>query len=133
MADEGALILVVEDEALIAIDLDAILQDAGYRVLVANSVPAALEMVSHQKPDVAILDVNLGGSTTFDLADALSVQNIRLIFLTGHSKKFIPERLRDRPIIAKPFLPSVVLEAVGAELRIQASNTVCGVTKNQET
>ena len=81
MVDERACVLIVEDEALIAMDLEAILQDAGYRVLVANSVPAALEMVSHQETDVAILDINLGRSTTFDLADALSVQNIMQNFL----------------------------------------------------
>ena len=126
MVDQIACVLIVEDEALIAMALEAILQEVGYRVLVANSVPAALERCRIRETDVAILDVNLGRST-------ISVQNIGLIFLTGHSKTFIPERLRDRPIIAKPFLPSVVLEAVGVELRMRAANTAYGVMKNQET
>jgi DNA-binding response OmpR family regulator len=50
MAGESGLVLVVEDEALIAMNLEAISQEAGYRVAVANSVAVALKMTSQERP-----------------------------------------------------------------------------------
>ena len=65
MSDRGvARVLVVEDEALIAMDLQALLEEAGYQVLgPANSSAAALALIDNEEPDVALLDVNLGRST----------------------------------------------------------------------
>ena len=62
----NARILVVEDEALIAMDLQALLEEAGYHVLgPANSSAAALALIDNDEPDVALLDVNLGRSDAF--------------------------------------------------------------------
>lgn len=118
-----ALILVVEDEALIAMDLQFLLEEAGYRVLgPASNVTRAFNLVDKLNPDLALLDVNLGGADVFAFADALASRSVRMIFLTGHSVRRLPETHRHRPLVGKPFLPSIVLDAVRREL--QASG--CG-------
>lgn len=109
----NASILVVEDEALIAMDLQALLEEAGYRVLgPANSSVAALELLQGDNPDVALLDVNLGRSDVFSVANELAARGAKLIFLTGHTAQKLPQAHRHRPLVAKPYLPHVLLKAV---------------------
>ena len=72
-SDGKARILVVEDEALIAMDLQALLEEAGYNVLgPANTSEAALALIANDEPDVALLDVNLGRSDAFGVANVLA-------------------------------------------------------------
>jgi CheY-like chemotaxis protein len=106
-------ILIVEDETLIAMDLQGLLEDAGYRVLgPVGSVTDALGVLDNEAPDMALLDVNLGGETVFPVASALARRNARIIFLSGHSAQHLPEEHRHRPLVTKPYLPSTVLDAV---------------------
>ena len=118
MGSEVATVLVVEDEALIALDLQALLEETGYRVLgPANSSAAALKLLDETDPDVALLDVNLGRSEdVFDVANELATRKSRVIFLTGHTVQRLPQAHRHRPLISKPYLPHVVLRAVQAAL-----------------
>ena len=110
-------VLVVEDEALIAMDLQALLEDAGYHVLgPANSTAAAMALLDGNEPDVALLDVNLGRSDVFGVANALADRKTKLIFLTGHTAQKLPQAHRHRPLVAKPYLPHVLLQAVQSAL-----------------
>jgi CheY-like chemotaxis protein len=109
----SASVLVVEDEALIAMDLQALLEEAGYRVLgPANSSAAAMALLAGQDPDVALLDVNLGRSDVFGVANELATRKTKLIFLTGHTAQKLPPAHRHRPLVAKPYLPHVLLQEV---------------------
>ena len=114
----SANILVVEDEALIAMDLQMLLEDAGYRVIgPANSTAAALALLERdEKPDIALLDVNLGRSDVFGVANALANRNTDFIFLTGHTAQKLPQAFRHRPMVTKPYMPHVLLQAVHAAL-----------------
>ena len=113
MPSDLTTVLVVEDEALIALDLQATLEDAGYRVLgPANSPATAINLIDKNLPDVALLDVHLGRSDVFDVADRLATRNTRLIFLTGHTIQRLPARHRHRPLVPKPYMPNMVLQAV---------------------
>ena len=104
--------LVVEDEALIAMDLQSLLEDAGYRVLgPANSTASAMALLNGDAPDVALLDVNLGRSDVFGVANELATRKTKLIFLTGHTAQKLPLAHRHRPLVAKPYLPHVLLQA----------------------
>jgi CheY-like chemotaxis protein len=124
----SANILVVEDEALIAMDLQMLLEDAGYRVIgPANSTAAALELLDgEEQPDVALLDVNLGRSDVFGVANALADRNTQFIFLTGHTAQKLPPVYRHRPMVTKPYMPHVLLQAVRSALsqRKPGSETV---------
>ena len=108
-----ARILVVEDEALIAMDLQALLEEAGYRVLgPANSCEAALAIIDKDEPDVALLDVNLGRTDAFGVAAVLAERKTQVIFLTGHTAHKLPQAHRHLPLVSKPYLPQVLLQAV---------------------
>jgi CheY-like chemotaxis protein len=110
-------VLVVEDEALIAMDLQMLLEDAGYRVLgPANSTDSALAILKKEKPDAALLDINLGRSDVFTVANALSTGATRVIFLSGHSAQRLPPDHRHRPLVTKPYLPQVLLQTLGRVL-----------------
>src|SRR5256886_13609872 len=98
--------LSVKDEAVIAMDRRSLLEEAGYRVLgPANSTAAAMALLSGDEPDVALLDVNLGRSDVFGVANELATRKTRLIFLTGHTAQKLPPAHRHRPLVAKPYLP----------------------------
>ena len=108
IADEGTelaglRLLVVEDDYLVAADMCASLRRRGAAVMgpVAN-VRRSRELVRQQRPDVALLDINLNGHLAFDLAHELESEGIRTIFTTGYDVAFLPESLRDSPCLQKP-------------------------------
>jgi DNA-binding response OmpR family regulator len=111
-------ILVVEDEALIAMDIQYLLEEAGYHVLgPASTIGKAVALLETGVPDLALLDVNLGGTDVFPLADELASRDVKFIFLSGHSARRLPEPHLRRPLVSKPFLPATVLEAIRKEIR----------------
>lgn len=97
-------ILIVEDEYLIAADLEAQIRDDGGNVArLALSVEAAEEELG-SRSDIAgvILDINVGGNTSFGLADALMEAGLPFVFFTGYRSISIPDRFIGVPRIAKP-------------------------------
>jgi two-component system, response regulator PdtaR len=71
------LVLIVEDEFFIALELESALIESGYSVLgPATSVKAALDMLAHQRPDGAILDVHLGREVVTPVALKLKAMGV---------------------------------------------------------
>lgn len=102
-------ILIVEDEPLIAEDLRAHLEELGYEVCAAcdNALDAMAEVVA-RKPDLLLLDINLGdGPDGVQLAEKVRAKHATpFIFVTSHSDKATLERvkpLRPAGFIIKPF------------------------------
>jgi DNA-binding response OmpR family regulator len=104
-------ILLVEDEILICLLIETILSDAGYEVVVANSVDEALAAVDTAAPAAAILDLNLKGKKVYPVADKLAAAEIPFIFATGGGGKDI-EGFKGRPWVGKPFQEAELLVAV---------------------
>lgn len=99
-------VLVVEDDCLIAMDLEAVLQSAGCTVLGPVSTEgAALLLIENTEPDIALLDINLCEGNAFGIADRLAAKQIPFAFLTGHSRKFLPPVHSERPMFSKPYEP----------------------------
>lgn len=98
-------VLVVEDEALIAMQLEEVVREAACAVLgPAATLVEALRLAGSQRVDAAILDVNLGGEHSFPLAEVLTAQRVPFVFCTGYiGVGGLPERFRHVPVIAKPF------------------------------
>lgn len=110
-------VLILEDDVLIALDLQHILENEGYRVIgPAFCSATALSLIENETPTLALLDAHLGRTNSFELADILLARNAKIIFVTGHSRGWISLPHRHRRIIEKPFLPSDVLAAVKSEL-----------------
>jgi CheY-like chemotaxis protein len=107
-------ILIVEDDILIALDLEKVLDDAGCVVVgVVPSVDRALMKISNNHLDAAVLDVKLDGELVLAVADRLSADGVPFVFVTGEPSS-LPERYWTRPVISKPYQPAAVLEALAS-------------------
>lgn len=102
-------ILMVEDEMNLAMMLEDILEDAGYRVLKAARLPKALEIVAQSdsdgtaRIDAAILDINLAGIEVFPLAEALRARGVPFVFTSGYGKDGLPDDFRGSAVLQKPY------------------------------
>lgn len=110
-------ILIVEDEFVIANDLEIILHDAGYPVTgIANSVNKALTLIGQQRPDMVLLDIYLKGiETGIDLAKHLEEINIPFIYISANDNQSVLEAVKvTQPsgYIVKPFREKDVLTAL---------------------
>jgi CheY-like chemotaxis protein len=98
------LVLVVEDEALIAMDLERLLGRHGYRVLgPAATVAGALRLLDGEAPDVALLDVNLRGEMVTPVAEALRARGIPFVLASAYDgAQLTAEVLAGAPDVGKP-------------------------------
>jgi len=101
---EGLDVLLVEDQALIAMDTEDVLYTLGARrVRSCPGADNALAAIAKTAPDCAVLDINLGSRTSLIVADSLTTQGIPFIFVTGYSDSMMtPERFLDVPVVSKP-------------------------------
>lgn len=114
----GIKILVVEDQSLIALDMENTLRRFGAEhINLASSAPEAFEMIKRSKPNLAILDFNLRDSTSENIAELLLELKIPFLFTTGYSDRvLIPEKLRDITIVRKPISDSAIAAAINSVL-----------------
>jgi two-component system, response regulator PdtaR len=105
--------LVVDDEFLIAVELEAILTGAGYHVLSAVSVAEARNLVSLGSIDVAVLDFRMGAGA-LDFARELQALGVPLLFCTGSTLDEVHAVFPAVPVVAKPFSGSELLAGVAA-------------------
>ena len=99
----GRSILVVEDDYMIAQDVQEELEDAGAAVVgPVPSVGDALRLIGSEPIDAAVLDVNLGEERSFPIAEALEARAIPFLFATGYNSGDIPEEWRRAVIVMKP-------------------------------
>ncbi len=106
-------VLVVEDESLVALDIENMLEEMGCKVVA--SVPRlvrALDVASRLDFDLAVLDINLAGEVVYPLAFRLAERGIPFLFSTGYSTADLPDQLRDRPILRKPVVAANLKRAV---------------------
>lgn len=103
----GRTVLVVEDEPLVALDIQAELELAGAgRVQVARSVDAALAALGDGGFDLALLDGNLKGQPVDDVAHRLRRDGVPFCFVSGYGREHLPPGFGDAPLIQKPFPPA---------------------------
>lgn len=114
-------ILIVEDEKVVADTLGQILAANAYDIRVAYSAEAALDILSHWSPNVAILDVMLPKMNGIELAVVLK-ENFAgchvLLFSGQPSVEGLMQKAKDEGhqfnILAKPVHPSVMLDAISS-------------------
>ena len=113
----GRSILVVEDEPLIAMMLEDFLETLGHRVhATCESVESAVAEAEKGGFDVAILDVNLNGETSWPVARALRAKQIPFVIATGGHVEPPPPEFAAVPIIEKPYTVDRVTPAIEAAL-----------------
>ena len=111
----GRRVLVVEDEFLIALDIEQMLRRLGAGpVDVAAHLADAFAAIGRTLPDLAVLDFKLGMETTVSLAETLAAHAVPLVFLTGYDDLgTMPGPLRDAPRLGKPVDFSALAATLG--------------------
>ena len=100
----GRRVLVVEDEMMVLLNIESMLADLGCETIsVAATVESALALVDAERFDCAMLDVNLGGQTSYPIADVLVARSIPFVFSTGYDDHRIPVRFGDKGVLKKPY------------------------------
>ncbi len=112
-------ILVVEDEFLVAAQIEAILSGAGWRVIgSAGTLASAVTLARKSECDAAVLDVNLRGERIDEVANILSERRIPFLFVSGYGRGNLPAKFRENvEFLAKPFSDQMLLQTVGTLLR----------------
>jgi DNA-binding response OmpR family regulator len=113
----GPAVLVVEDEILIAMDLEETLRRLGCRVIgPAPTVGAALDLITRESPDAAIIDFNLGGERAEPVADLLCARGIPFLVSSAQDPATLGASacLREAMRLSKPVSEARLLAALRA-------------------
>lgn len=113
--EEPLKILLVEDQMLIAMDVESMLENNGIeRIETATSSAMAIEKLKAYLPDIAILDINLGSDTSIPVARELHKRGIPFMFATGYADGvMVPEEFSHAPIIRKPYDEDALMSGIG--------------------
>jgi PAS domain S-box-containing protein len=120
---DGPRVLLVEDEALVGMMVRECLAECGFQIVgPICTISDALKIAVDDDFDAAILDINLGGSLIYQVADVLSARHVPFAFVTGYDAESVDSRFRNVPILQKPverealqklFAPGANLATVG--------------------
>ena len=114
----GKRVLIVEDEAMVAMEIETTLLEAGCTVLgPVATVEQARMLIAGAGFDAALLDGNLGGRHVDELADLLVSVGVPFAFVTGYGRESLPSSYRDWPMLAKPFGPAQLRVFLGGLIR----------------
>lgn len=106
-------VLVVVDDAILALDLQRLLHEAGYRVIgPATTVAEIQRMIQRGDIDCAILDLDIDRRAPLPIADLLAFADVPFVYLTTGVLGPVPSRHRHRPVVEKPFSREILLAAV---------------------
>jgi AmiR/NasT family two-component response regulator len=101
---QGLRVLVVEDEFLIAMDIEAMLRELACEVVgPIGNLASALQAAREETPDVALLDANLNGEPVTAVAEALVARAVPIVFCTGYQVENWCNRYPAAPTLMKPF------------------------------
>jgi two-component sensor histidine kinase/CheY-like chemotaxis protein len=110
-------VMIVEDEALVALVLADQLTDMGVSVVgPCGGVAAAKAAIAENDLDAAVLDVNLGGELVYPVAEVLHAKGIPFIFVTGYGQESIDKRFAFAPVLEKPIEHETLAEVLGQSL-----------------
>ena len=114
---KGLRVLVVEDEALVALQLEDMLSELGCRVVgPASRIGQGLDLLSTETVDAAVLDLNVAGELVYPVAKSLADQGLPFIFVTGYGASGVAPDYRDRQILQKPILLGQLRKAMLAAI-----------------
>jgi CheY-like chemotaxis protein len=117
---EGRRVLIVEDEALVAMLLETMIEDMGCRpVGPVGTIDEALDVVANDGAlDVALLDVNVAGRDVFPVAEALTAKGVPFVFSTGYGEGGLADAWRGHPTVQKPFTEAAIRDALRRSLGV---------------
>ena len=116
---DGMRVLVMEDEFLIALEVEQLCRDNGAaEVVIVSNLDALGPDPFALEPHVAVLDLLLEGRTTTGVANQLLERDIPFVFATGYTKdEAMLEGFEGIPLVGKPFSGSDLLNALSDAIR----------------
>jgi CheY-like chemotaxis protein len=105
-------VLVVDDEMLIALDIQAQLEELGHKVLTASSLARALAIVETERVDVAIIDWYLRDDNSAPITDLLQQRQIPFVLCSGSALEELARLFPTSPILSKPYASEELVGAV---------------------
>lgn len=109
----GKSVLLVEDSLIIALDAEDILERFGASVTTASTPEAAHDFLDHNRPDFAILDINLGDQMSFGVADRLRELGLPYFFASGYGEQAsLPMEHRAVAVVQKPYTTHNMAKAI---------------------
>lgn len=115
---DGLKILLVEDQLVIAMDAEMMLAAKGASTIETAASPSeALNKLMHFAPDAAVLDVNLGTTTSIKVAEELARRQIPFVFATGYGDAVMVPQSFAAPTIRKPYDEISLARAINVALR----------------
>lgn len=113
-------VFIVEDETMLAMLIELMLEDLGYATAFhASSLDDGVRFALTGNYDVAILDINIIGGTSFPIAAAIASRGIPFMFCSGYGHMGIPPAWLDQLCMAKPFSAEQLEEALSGLLNPQ--------------
>lgn len=107
-------ILIVEDNYLMATEVEEFVRSCGYAVAgAAPSVEKGLALIAEDNVDGAVLDIDLAGTPSFPMCRTLSDKGVPFLFLSAYSPNtVVPAEFRKTPQLTKPFEPAALKSAL---------------------
>lgn len=111
-------VLVIEDEALVAMLIEDMLEDMGHKAAAtAGRLAEAIELAKTLPVELAIVDLNLNGERTDEVAHILSARGIPFVFATGYGAAGLGKEWATVPTVQKPFQPHQLSDAIEKTLK----------------
>ncbi len=106
-------VIIVEDELMLSLALEDMLTDRGHILAgSASNRVAAMKLAETADYDLAVLDVNLKGESIEPVADKIRERGVPIVFVTGYGERGVPERFRQCPVVAKPYVEADMIAAI---------------------
>jgi len=114
-------LMIVEDEPLIAMMIEEMADEIGWPVGGSLHTEAdAFAFLNAHQPAIAVLDINLGLTTSLGIAAACHDRNIPVVFTTGYTAADVPSQCGNAPVLAKPFSTQELAVAIKRGLQQHA-------------
>lgn len=116
-AGDRRRVLVIEDDALLAAELQDILEDAGYEVIgPAYAYATGLGLARTERPDAALIDIEIAGGRGDEIAEYLFLRGTPFIFVSGHPRSALALQNQTFPYLRKPFAEKALLNLLEASM-----------------
>jgi DNA-binding response OmpR family regulator len=114
----GRRVLVVEDNPLLALDIDDALTASGAEVIgPALDFDSGMALLREDALDGAVLDIDIGGRPVWPIARGLREDGVPFVFVSGDCDKGLPDDLVGAVCLAKPALTEAILTSVSAVMK----------------
>lgn len=110
-------IVILEDDPLIALDLQDIVESCGHEAKWCGTLADMLLLVD-DAADFALLDVDLPDGKSYDVASLLDRNHVPFAFVSASHQGDVPEHLRHARFVAKPFTPASIRSTLGRDQRL---------------